>query len=199
MIAVAMETFLLAFIPLFVAIDAVGVLPLFVALTQRLDADAQRRLAGEATLTAFAISVVFLAAGAAIFRFLGISSHDFRVGGGVVLLTLAVRELLSSSEAERSPDGDVGIVPIGVPLIMGPAALTTILLLHDAYGWAWTAVSLGANLLVVWVVFRAARPLTRVLGRGGGRAVAKVTALFLAGIAVMMIRTGVTAMLAAPG
>ena len=71
------------------------------------------------------------------------------VGGGVVLLTLAVRELLSSSEAERSPDGDVGIVPIGVPLIMGPAALTTILLLHDAYGWAWTAVSLGANLLVV--------------------------------------------------
>lgn len=194
-----METFLLAFIPLFVAIDVIGVLPLFVALTQRLDAATQRRLAGEATLTAFGISVVFLAAGAAIFRFLGISSHDFRVGGGIVLLTLAVRELVSSSEAERSPDGDVGIVPIGVPLIMGPAALTTILLLHDAYGWAWTAVSLCANLLVVWIVFSAARPLTMVLGRGTGRAVAKVTALFLAGIAVMMIRTGVMAMLAADG
>jgi multiple antibiotic resistance protein len=192
------ETFFLAFIPLFVAIDALGVLPLFVALTQRLDPAAQRRLAGEATLTALAISLVFLTAGSAIFRFLGISPHDFRVGGGIVLLTLAVRELLSSSEAERSPDRDVGIVPIGVPLIMGPAALTTILLLHDSYGWAWTAVSLCANLLVVWVVFRAARPLSTILGRGGGRAVAKVTALFLAGIAVMMIRTGVMAMIAEP-
>lgn len=194
-----MEAFLLAFIPLFVAIDVFGVLPLFVALTHRLDADTQRRLAGEATLTALGISIVFLAAGAAVFRFLGISEQDFRVGGGVVLLTIAVRDLLGAAEAERSPDGDVGIVPIGVPLIMGPAALTTVLVLLDAYGWQRTALALVANLALVWLVFREARRVTRVFGRAGGRAVAKVTSLLLAGIAVMMIRTGVEAMLGAPG
>lgn len=190
-----MESFLLAFIPLFVAIDVFGVLPLFVALTHSLDAAVQRRLAGEATLTAFGISLVFLGAGAAVFRFLGISEHDFRVGGGIVLLTLAVRDLAGAAQTERSPDRDVGIVPIGVPLIMGPAALTTLLLILDSHGWLWTAAALCANLLLVWLVFREARRLTQVLGRAGGRAIAKVTSLLLAGIAVMMIRTGIAAML----
>jgi multiple antibiotic resistance protein len=189
------EPFLLAFIPLFVAIDVFGVLPLFVSLTQHLDATAQRRLAGEAALTALAVSVLFVAAGAAVFRFLGIAEYDFRVGGGIVLLILAVRDVLGTLETERSPDGDVGIVPIGVPLIMGPAALTTTLILLDSYGWTWTVASLCTNRAIVWLVFREARLVTRVLGRAGGRAVAKVVALLLAGIGVMMIRTGVTAML----
>lgn len=190
-----METFLLAFIPLFVAIDVLGVLPLFVALTENLDEPRRKKLTSEATLTAFIISILFLATGKWLFSFLGISESDFRVGGGIVLLVLAVNDLLFSKYRKRDPDATIGIVPIGIPLIMGPAALTTIIILVDSYGYFWTITSLLVNMFIVWFVFVQAQWITKIIGKAGSRAAGKVAALFLAGIAVMMIRNGITAML----
>jgi multiple antibiotic resistance protein len=190
-----LETFLLAFIPLFVAIDVFGVLPLFIALTGEMDDRRRRVLTLEATVTALVISIVFLAAGKVLFAFLGITESDFRVGGGIVLLILAVNDLLFSKEHKRDADAHVGVVPIGIPLIMGPAALTTIILLVDTYGYGWTIASLVVNLAIVLAVFSNAPRLTRLLGQAGSRALAKVFALFLTGIAVMMIRSGITAMI----
>jgi multiple antibiotic resistance protein len=77
---------------------------------------------------------------------------------------------------------------------MGPAALTTIIILVDSYGYANAVTSLFANMAIVWLVFAKAGGITKVMGRAGSRAVAKVAALFLAGIAVMMIRSGIEAM-----
>jgi multiple antibiotic resistance protein len=190
-----METFLLAFIPLFVAVDVFGVLPLFVALTNGMGHNDRRKLTRDATLTAFVISIVFLVAGKMVFSFLGIRESDFKVGGGIVLLVLAVYDLLFSKEAKRDLKDAVGVVPIGIPLIMGPAAMTTIIILVDSYGYLWTIASLVANMLIVLVVFLEANVITRIMGNAGSRAIAKVAALFLAGIAVMMIRSGITAML----
>jgi multiple antibiotic resistance protein len=190
-----LETFLLAFIPLFVAIDVFGVLPLFVALTDGMEQQQKRKLTWEASLTAFVISLVFLIAGKMLFSFLGITESDFRVGGGIVLLVLAVYDLLFSKERKGDLENSVGVVPIGIPLIMGPAALTTIIILVDSYGYIWTIASLVANMLIVLVVFIRANTITKVMGKAGSQAVAKVAALFLAGIAVMMIRSGITAML----
>jgi len=190
-----METFFLAFIPLFVAIDVVGVVPIFVALTEGLDEQRRKKLTAEATLTAFVISLVFLAAGKFLFSFLGITESDFRVGGGIVLLVLAVSDLLFSKERKRDPETSVGVVPIGIPLIMGPAALTTIIILVDSYGYLWAVASLLVNMLIVWLVFAQANRITRFMGNAGSRAVAKVASLFLAGIAVMMIRSGIATML----
>jgi multiple antibiotic resistance protein len=189
-----METFFLAFIPLFVAIDVFGVLPLFVALTSGLEEHRRRVLTLEATATALAVSLVFLAAGKLLFSFLGITESDFRVGGGIVLLVLAVNDLLFSKERKREADATVGVVPIGIPLIMGPAALTTIIISVNAYGYGWTIASLVANMAIVFLVFAQAHRFVRVMGTAGSRAVAKVFALFLAGIAVMMIRSGITQM-----
>jgi multiple antibiotic resistance protein len=189
------DTFLLAFIPLFVAIDVFGVIPLFLALTEGMDPRQKRTLTWEATLTAFVISVAFLIAGKMLFSFLGITESDFRVGGGVVLLVLAVYDLLFSKEKKREVGDSAGVVPIGIPLIMGPAALTTIIILVDAYGYFLTIASLLANLVIVLVVFLQATRVAQVMGNAGSRAVAKVAALFLAGIAVMMIRSGITSMI----
>jgi multiple antibiotic resistance protein len=190
-----MEAFLLAFIPLFVAIDALGVLPLFVGLTEGMAAAERRRLIIQATATAFIVSLAFLVAGKVLFAFLGITEDDFRVGGGVVLLVLAVHDLLFSVDDERRPDATIGVVPIGIPLIMGPAALTTIIVVVNAYGYALAVASLLTNLVIVWLVFSRAEAVSRALGVAGARAVAKVVALFLTGIAVMMIRTGIQAMI----
>lgn len=190
-----MDAFLLAFIPLFVAIDVFGVLPLFVSLTEGLDDRRRKVLTAEATLTAFLVSLVFLSGGKLLFSFLGITESDFRIGGGIVLLVLAVHDLLFSKEHKKDPDTSAGVVPIGIPLIMGPAALTTIIILVDAYGYLWTIASLIVNMLIVWLVFTRSGMITKVLGKAGSRAVAKVVALFLAGIAVMMIRSGIVQML----
>ena len=189
-----LETFFLAFLPLFVAVDVLGVLPLFVGLTEQFDEAGRRRLTGQATVTAFSISLVFLIAGKILFGFLGITENDFKVGGGIVLLVLAVNDLLFPHEEKRTPGSMPGVVPIGIPLIMGPAALTTIIVLVQTYGYLWTICSLLANMLVVWVVFIQSSRITRAVGKPGSRAIAKVAALFLAGYAVMMVRSGIQAM-----
>jgi multiple antibiotic resistance protein len=193
-----MDSFLLAFIPLFVAIDVFGVLPMFVGITDGLDEAQRRKLVVQATATAFTVSVIFLVTGKVVFAFLGITESDFRVGGGVVLLVLAVYDLLFSHDVERAPGSTLGVVPLGVPLIMGPAALTTIMYLVDAHGYVLALASLLINLLIVWQVFARASAITRILGKAGSQAVAKVAALFLAAIAVMMIRSGVQGMLQLP-
>lgn len=186
------ETFFLAFIPLFVAMDALGTLPLFIGLTEGITDKKRKKLVIEATLTALVISLIFLGSGKLLFSFLGITENDFRIAGGIVLLVLAINDLIFSTDTSRkNPETAVGVVPIGIPLIMGPAALTTILIIVDVYGYFWTILSLILNLFIVWMVFRNAESVLKLLGKAGSRAVAKVASLFLAAIAVMMIRVGI--------
>jgi len=190
-----LNSLLLSFIPLFVAIDVLGVVPIFLSLTEGMNHGQRHTLITEATLTALAVSVAFLFGGRLVFGFLGITENDFRVGGGIVLLVLAVSDLLFPNSKQRNPEASVGIVPIGIPLIVGPAALTTILILVDLYGSVVTIMSLLLNLLLVWLVFRYSTLVMKLMGEGGAKAVAKVAALFMAAIAVMMIRVGLSGMI----
>jgi multiple antibiotic resistance protein len=190
------QKFLLAFIPLFVAIDILGTIPLFLGLTEGITNKRRKLLIIEATLTALIISLAFLGSGKLLFSFLGITENDFRIAGGLVLLVLAINDLIFSSDtARKNPETTIGVVPIGIPLIMGPAALTTILISVDSYGYYCTIISIILNLTIVWVVLHYADQLLKILGKGGSRAVAKVASLFLAAIAVMMIRVGITQIL----
>ena len=184
--------FLLSFIPMFIAMDVIGVIPVFLGLTQGMTDKHRRKLITDATLTALIVSLAFLILGKMIFKVLGISEDDFRIGGGIVLLVISVHNLaFSNFSSEVKADTSVGIVPIGIPLIMGPAALTTILITMDSQGLVMTLASLLTNLLIVWVVFRNSKVIGSALGEGGSRGFAKVAHLFLAAIAVMMIRVGV--------
>jgi len=190
-----MDSFFLAFIPLFVAIDVFGVLPVFIGVTEG-HTEAQRRsLVLQATLTAFAVSALFLVTGRLLFSFLGITEDDFRVEGGIVLLVLSVYDLLFSHHVERAPGPTLGVVLLGIPLIMGSAALTAIIFLVNTYGIGLAMASLLANLLIVWGVFSRAGAITSVLGHAGSNAVAIVAALFMSAIAVMVIRSGIEGML----
>ncbi len=193
-----MKSFWLAFIPLFVAIDVFGVVPLYLGLTEGMDARTRRRLARQATFAAFALSVLFLLAGKWVFNYLGITENDFRIGGGVVLLVMAVNDLLFTTEKTRNTGGTIGVVPLGIPLIMGPAGLATIIILVDEYQILVTLAALLSNLFIVWLVFVNAHHIGRLMGKAGAQAFAKVAALFLAGIAVMMIRSGVIAIIHTP-
>jgi multiple antibiotic resistance protein len=190
------ESFIQSFIPLFVAMDTLGLIPLFLGLTQGMERPELRRLIYSAAATAFIIAIVFLFSGTALFSFLGITAADFRIGGGVVLLVLAIQDLASGSpEERRKPRTNIGVVPIGIPLIMGPAGMTTILILVDAQGIPMTLAALIANFVVVLLVLLNSKWIIRIMGEAGAQAFAKVASLFMAGIAIMMIRSGIQALL----
>ncbi|MCB9253998.1 MAG: MarC family protein [Bdellovibrionaceae bacterium] len=190
-----LHMFFLSFIPLFVAMDAPGIAPVFVALTEGLSDRTRNELVTQATLTALLIAIGFMAVGNVVFKFLGITDSDFRIAGGLVLVILSVVDLVFSQAERRKPSGHIGVVPIGIPLIMGPAAMTTILILLDSYGYVITISSLLANLVAVWITFRYAGKLLGLIGPGGAKAIAKIASLFLAAIGVMMIRVGITAII----
>lgn len=188
----SLDILLLAFIPLFVAIDIIGTAPIFLGFTHDVSNYQRKQLIIQALITAFVVAVVFLISGKAILRFLGITINDFRIAGGLVLLVLSIHDILSSSEDRRKPSGDIGIVPLGIPLIMGPAALTTILILSDTFGYLITVFSLLANFIIILLVLFNAKWVTKLIGEGGSKAFAKIASLLLTAYAIMMIREGIT-------
>ncbi len=186
-----LQIFFLSFIPLFVAIDIIGTVPIFLGFTHGISEFQRRKLILEALLTAFIVANLFLISGNLILTFLGITIDDFRIAGGVILLILAITDILSFSQNVRNPNTDIGIVPLGVPLIMGPAALTTIIILVNNYGYVYTLLSMALNFVIVGFILFNARFLMKIIGSGGSKAFAKISSLFLAAIAVMMIRVGI--------
>jgi multiple antibiotic resistance protein len=182
----------LSFIPLFVAIDAIGNLPIVLALTKDEEPSQRTKTLYYAVLTASGLGLGFLALGTLIFRALGISSSDFLIAGGVILLTLSIKEIVTGKLLEPSPgEKMLGVVPIGTPLVAGPAALTTILVLTGEYHIAAVILAFIFNILIVWLVFTQANRIARFLGTGGLLAAAKIASLLLAAIAVRMIRQGI--------
>lgn len=183
--------FLKAFIPLFVAADPVGLAAIFLSMSAGVPADARRRVARQATLTGGGVALAFLFLGRSVFSAVGITVSDFQVAGGLILLVLAARELVLPPAADQGKWAeDFGVVPLGMPLIAGPAMITTLLVLVDSAGLATTLAALAANLALLMVALLYAEKLGQWIGRTGLRAISKIVALLLAAIAVSMIRRG---------
>jgi len=187
-----MHDFWLCFVPLFVAVDALGVFPFFMALTEELDRPRIRRIIWQSLVTGMVVAVIFVVIGKAVFRLLGITPYDFMVAGGTLLFALSLRDLLLTQKPHETVDPEsLGAVPIGVPLIVGPAVLTTIIILVDTHGVAPTTLAAILNILIAGVVFWFSPFIARILGKAGSKAVSKLASLLLAAIAVMMVRKGV--------
>ena len=205
---------LAAFLPLFVAINIPGILPLYIGMTETFTADDRRQLLVRALAAALVLAVLMLFAGQVIFDTLGITLNDLRVGGGIILLVIAVTDLAFGDTKDRrggraedredvigyrdaDEPVDLPVVPLGIPLIIGPGAITTILITDGQVGWAVTLGSILLNMALVFVAFTFGPSLLRLFGKGTSKAVAKVASLFLAAISVAMIRAGVLGMIAA--
>jgi multiple antibiotic resistance protein len=187
-----MKIFLLCFVPLFVAVDALGVLPIFISLTDGLSLSQKRKVLIQSIITASAVALVFLAVGPTILTALTISVSDFMVAGGILLLVISLSDLLTGEKRQRLVDPEtLGAVPLGVPIITGPAVLTTSVLLSNAHGMSLTALALLVNLGIAGAIFWFAQPITNFLGNAGTMILSKIASLFLATIAVMLIRKGI--------
>ena len=187
-----LEHFLITFIPLFVALDPIGLIPIFLGMAQGTKLERRNVVVNEAIVTALLITVTFLFLGRFIFHALSITDNDFRIAGGLILFGLAAQDILATDRRDADARTDFGVVPLGMPLIAGPAMLTTILTLVDSVGLLMTLLALIVNLAVVLVTLRSAIWFQRLLGLRTMRAVSKIVALLLAAIAVNLVRRGLT-------
>jgi len=187
------RTFLIAFIPLFVTIDPFGLLPIYISITQQMTRPQRQKTCFQAVFTAAIITLLFMFLGQEIFNFIRITETDFRIAGGLILLTLAILDLLIPGKPAVHEDEMVGIVPLAMPLIAGPGTLTTVLVLagYPSIGYAYTTLALAANFLLLLAVLLLSGQIARVLGMNTLRAFSKLVMVLLAAIAVNFIRVGI--------
>jgi multiple antibiotic resistance protein len=186
-----MKDFLLTFVPIFVAVDAIGVLPMFIALTEGIKAKDKKRIILQSVVTAWILAFCFILLGKWVFNLLGITINDFMIAGGALLFIISVRDIMNPARKKGESTKDLGAVPLGTPLIVGPAVLTTCLILIETHGISPTLISITINVILAGVIFSFSHILIKILGEAGARALSKIMSLLLAAIAVMMIRKGV--------
>lgn len=187
-----LEALVLTFVPLFIAIDTLGNLPFVVSLSEGLTRHERQKMIHVAVITAAVVGLIFLFFGQFILSVLGIEVGSFAIAGGLILLVLSIKYMTTGQAVELIKEEMVAVVPIGTPLTVGPAAITTLLLLATQFPLYMVLVAFILNLLVVWVVFMLSNWFVRILGQGGLKAVSKVFSLLLAAIAVSMIIRGLS-------
>ena len=186
-----LSRFLQAFIPLFVALDPIGLAAIFIGLSSNVPEARKRRIGRQAVATGGVVALAFLFLGQGIFAAVGITVGDFQIAGGLILFILAARDLLQPfAAAPVEVPEDFGVVPLGMPLIAGPAAIATLLLLAQTVGLAATLAALAVNLALLTLSFSQADRLVKAVGPTGMRAISKIVSLLLAAIAISLIRRG---------
>jgi multiple antibiotic resistance protein len=187
-----LRDFHLVLLPLLVVMDPLGVLPFLAAFTGAMPAAQRGRIHRTALLTGLVVGVLFLLAGRAVFALLGVQVYHFLVAGGAVLFALALREMMTSgAEPPAEPDELMAVVPIGTPLLVGPATISLLLVLSALHPLWLVVTAFVVNMAIAWVVFSQTGRLVRWVGAGGLRAFNKVMYLLLAAIAVKLITDGI--------
>jgi multiple antibiotic resistance protein len=196
-----------AFITLFVVIDPIGILPMFITLTRGKSGAFRHRIAIRSVTIAALTLVAFAVSGDLVFRLLGITLPAFRIAGGLLLLLLSIDMILvrqsgirtatPAETAEAEDSTDMAVFPLAVPLIAGPGAMTSVMLIVGrAQGELLLQVTAIGLLLVVLalclLVFLFASKLMEALGLTGINVVGRVFGIVLAGLAVQYILDGFT-------
>jgi multiple antibiotic resistance protein len=190
--------YILTFIPIFVAVDAIGNIPVFISLVEGMNKKQRHKVIIDSVTTATVVAILFMLIGKGVLRILNITISDFQIAGGLLLFVISVRLLLPGVQKTvigNGHDKDVGVFPLGTPLITGPAVLTTTLIMLDSFGPLPTFVSLVINMLISWVTLAKADLIMKLAGAGGTRAFSKIMYILLAAIAVMMVRHGIEGVL----
>ena len=189
--AAYLHDFVMTFVPLFIVIDALGNLPFVITMSEGMSKQERLKLIQTALITATAVGLVFLFFGQLILKVMNISVGEFAIAGGLILLILSIKYVSTGRMVEATKDETVAVVPIGTPLVVGPATITTLLILSTQYSIFLVLLSFILNMLITLGVFLFSGAIDRFMGEGGLKASSKVFSLLLAAIAVSMILHGV--------
>lgn len=186
-----MMEFWLCFVPIFFTVDALGILPVFMGMTEGMDNKTKRSVVIQSAITAIIVSLIFITIGKVILGFLKITVADFMIAGGALLFVFALRDILAYEKAAKMIDKEsVGAVPLGVPMIAGPALFTMTMLLIGEYGPVITISATLANIVLAALIFLFSNAIGKILGRAGSKILSKLASIVLASIAIMVIRRG---------
>lgn len=186
------QNFILTFVPLFIVIDALGVLPFVISLGEGMSRQQRYKMLNTITTTATIVGLIFLFFGQFILRVMGISVGSFAIAGGLILLILSIKYMTTGKMVDAVKEEMMAVVPIGTPLTVGPATITTLLLLAIQFPIYIVLISFALNMLITWLIFLLGSQIVRFLGNGGLQAVSRVFNLLLVAIAVSMIIRGLT-------
>ncbi len=198
-----------SFVTLFVIIEPIGITPIFIALTRGMSAQKRRRIGMHACLVAIGLLTTFGLLGEALLNFVGISMSAFRISGGILLFLTALDMLFErrnprrEGQAAHDDDHDPSVFPLAMPLLAGPGAMTSMILLvgqarEGAAGSVWQGV-IAVHVVMVAVVacafllFQVAAPLDRALGKTGNNVITRLLGMLLAGLSVQFVIDGVKA------
>lgn len=189
-----------AFIALIVIVDPLGNIPIFSSLTAKMSRKVRRRTFNIATLVGFVLLLVFTLLGDQLLKLFGISIESFMIAGGLLLAIISVKILIQGGWEERhlSPE-DVGAVPIAFPLLVGPGAITTTILILKSSGLGIAVLAVSLVFAIVWLILRFIDSIYSLLGKTGSAVIARVMAVFIAAIAVQFILEGLSNILLEAG
>ena len=198
------------FIALIALINPLGVLPMFISLTHDFSAQQKQRAIRTAALTVVAVVAVSALLGENIISFFGISTASLQVSGGLLILLMALNMLNAQpggtkttvEERDEAEHKDaIGVVPLGIPLLTGPGAMSTVIVMaHNAKKPMDYAAIIGSGVVIamlVWLTLQMAQPIARTLGRTGINIATRIMGLLVAAVAVEFIVDGLTAMIPA--
>jgi multiple antibiotic resistance protein len=177
---------------LFIAMDTIGNIPVFVVLTRKMPKSKRKKNVTTALLIASGLLILFLLFGNYVLKFFSIGIDDFKIAGGVVLGILGLRLVMNLRMLEeRAEKYQNALVPMATPLVTGPATITTLIINTSSYGLLISAIAAAANLLFTWIVLRRTDYFFRLLGRQGADVLSKIFGLILVAIAIGYIRGGI--------
>ena len=179
-------------IALFVVIDPIGNIPIFIAFTKKLEKAEHKTVSKTAIITAAALLLLFGVAGTQILGLFGITIFSFMIAGGTLLFIIAI-ELLTYGEWRfvSKVKEDIGVVPIAFPLLAGPGSITAVIISYQTSGFLITFLSIIIVLAITYVILRMVNPIYKVLGNRGSMIVSRVFAVIIAAIAVEYIVEGI--------
>ncbi len=184
--------FLKSFVALFIITDVIGNLPFFLGLTEGETAAEQRKVFTTALLTGLGILLGFVFLGNALLELFNVTLNDFRIAGGILLFWIAI-EIMLRGRINIEHKEDMGVVPLGSPLLVGPGAITSALVLLQLYGYAVVLSAIVACFAAIWLVLYFAEAIHAVLGKNGSLILTKIAAILIAAIAVQFVRQGICA------
>jgi multiple antibiotic resistance protein len=187
-----MEKLLASFMSLFITMDAIGAIPFFLSLTENFSRKIRKEVILMSLVTVILVTLFFIYLGNIIFSWLKVSFADFLIASGLVLLIFSILEFLSVPRVRTHKADEIAVVPLGVPLLAGPAFLTTSLISRTLYGDINTLVSIFINVIIAGIVFFLSEKIIKFLGKPGLTGFSKIVSLFLASLGVNFIIMGIT-------
>jgi multiple antibiotic resistance protein len=183
-------------IALLVILNPVGIVPIYIALTQKMESTKRTQLSKTVIITSTALLFAFAIAGTLIFTVFGITLYSFMIAGGVLLFIVAI-ELLTGGGWRFVASGiseETGVVPLAFPLLAGPGAITAVIISFESSGLIVTVFSISIAIGTVYVILRHAERLHKVLGKRGSLIITRIFAVLIAAIAIEYIVDGVKAL-----